>query len=219
MVDVKGARTYSSPLRKQQAAATRRAVLAAARDLFVAQGYAATTVDQIAERAGVSKPTVFNAVGNKQMLLRTVRDVALAGDDRPIPVSQRPLAAKIGEEPDRRRAIELLATHLTTAASRYAPVYEVLRAAADSGEPDLRALWETEEEQRLAGARHWIDVLRRKGNSNPPGFDVRSAVDVLWLLMASDNFSRLVYRRGWSEARYRRWLIAAISALFPSDGG
>ncbi|HEY2298744.1 MAG TPA: TetR/AcrR family transcriptional regulator, partial [Jatrophihabitans sp.] len=73
MTEVKdGRKAYSSPLRDEQAAQTRRAVLAAARELFVTQGYGATTVDQIAAVAGVSKPTVFSAVGNKQNLLAAV---------------------------------------------------------------------------------------------------------------------------------------------------
>ena len=73
MSRVNARRTYSSPLRQGQAQATRRAVLQAAHELFIAQGYGATTVEQIAQRAGVSKPTVFSAVGNKQQLLRAVR--------------------------------------------------------------------------------------------------------------------------------------------------
>src|SRR5919206_2770648 len=145
-------RTYSSPLRRSQAEATRRAVLEAARDLFVTQGYGATTVDQIAERAGVSRPTVFRAVGNKQEVLRRVRDVAIAGDDEPVPIAERPIMETIRHEPDHRAAIDLLAAHLTGVASRYAPIYEVLRAAAASGEPELRELWDTEEAQRLTGA-------------------------------------------------------------------
>jgi AcrR family transcriptional regulator len=126
------------PVRQVQA--TRRAVLEAARELFIAQGYGATTVEQIAQRAGVSKPTVFSAVGSKQMVLRAVRDVAIAGDDEPVPVAQRPAAERIRAEPDQRRAVELLAQHLTGVASRYAEINEVLHATADSGEDDLREL-------------------------------------------------------------------------------
>ena len=90
MTDVKPSRSYSSPARERQAAGTRAAVLAAARELFVEQGYGATTVDQIAARAGVSKPTVFSAVGSKQTVLSVVRDVAMAGDDEAVAVSDRP---------------------------------------------------------------------------------------------------------------------------------
>jgi AcrR family transcriptional regulator len=121
MEDVKGSeRPYSSPLRAQQADATRRAILDAARELFIAQGYGATTLEQIAARAGVSKPTVFSAVGNKQTVLASVRDVAMAGDDEKLSMVQRPLAEQIRREPDPYRAVELLAGLFTGVGRRYA---------------------------------------------------------------------------------------------------
>jgi hypothetical protein len=65
----------------------------------------------------VSKPTVFSVVGNKQLVLRAVRDVAIAGDDEPVPVARRPTAERIRAEPGQRRAMELLAQHLTSVVS------------------------------------------------------------------------------------------------------
>jgi AcrR family transcriptional regulator len=208
--DVNARRPYTSPLRERQASTTRRAVLDAARQLFIAQGYGATTVEQIAQRAGVSKPTVFSAVGNKQMVLRAVRDTAIAGDDEPVPVARRPAADQIRAEPDQRRAIELLAQHLAAVASRYAQINEVLHAAADGGEADLRELWETEEDQRLTGARFWIEVLTGKGPLRP-GLSHGDAVDVMWLLMSPDNYYRLVHRRRWTTQKYQGWLAASIT--------
>lgn len=212
MPPVNARRKYSSPLRERQVRATRRAVLDAARELFIAQGYRATTVEQIARRAGVSKPTVFSAVGNKQMLLRAVRDVAIAGDDEPVPVSRRPATERIRAEPDQRRAVESLAQHLTGVASRYAEINEVLHAAADGGEEDLRALWDTEEDQRMTGARFWVEVLAGKGPLRPDLNDA-DAADVMWLLMSPDQYYRLVHRRGWTGQKYQRWLAAAITDL------
>jgi AcrR family transcriptional regulator len=212
MPEVNARRPYSSPLRERQASTTRRAVLDAARELFIAQGYGATTVEQIAQRAGVSKPTVFSAVGNKQMVLRAVRDTAIAGDDAPIPVAKRPATDQIRAEPDQRRAVQLLAQHLTGVASRYAQINEVLHAAADGGEEDLRELWETEEDQRLTGARFWTGVLTSKGSLRP-GLRRGDAVDVMWLLMSPDNYYRLVHQRRWTTAKYQRWLAASITQL------
>jgi AcrR family transcriptional regulator len=217
MSDVNAPRSYSSTLRKSQAEATRRAVLDAARDLFITRGYGATTVDQIAERAGVSKPTVFSAVGNKQTLLHAVRDIAIAGDDQPVPIAQRPATTRIREEPNPQRAIVLLARHLTTVAGRYAVIYDVLRAAAANGEEELRQLWAAEETQRLTGAHFWIEILRAKGASLQPGTNVRTAVDTLWLLMAPDHYNRLVLQRNWSRQKYQRWLAVLIAQLFTAD--
>ena len=212
MPRVNARRPYTSPLREQQATATRRAVLDAARQLFIAQGYGATTVEQIAQRAGVSKPTVFTAVGNKQTVLRAVRDAAIAGDDEPVPVAQRPAAGRIRAEPDQRQAVELLAQHLTGVASRYAQINEVLHAAADGGEEELRELWEAEEDQRLTGARFWVEVLTGKGPLRP-GLSQSDAIDMMWLLMSPDNYYRLVHRRRWAKQKYQRWLAATIAQL------
>jgi AcrR family transcriptional regulator len=209
---VNARRPYTSPLREQQATATRRAVLDAARQLFIAQGYGATTVEQIAQRAGVSKPTVFTAVGNKQTVLRAVRDAAIAGDDEPVPVAQRPAADRIRAEPDQRQAVELLAQHLTGVASRYAQINEVLHAAADGGEEELRELWEAEEDQRLTGARFWVEVLTGKGPLRT-GLSRSDAIDMMWLLMSPDNYYRLVHRRRWAKQKYQRWLAATIAQL------
>jgi AcrR family transcriptional regulator len=212
VAQVKGRRTYTSPLRDNQVRATRQAILGAARELFVAQGYGATTVDQIAQRAGVSKPTVFTAVGNKQTVLRAVRDVAIAGDDEPVPVAQRPLVDRVRAAPDQRRAVSLMAAHLTAVAGRYAEINEVVHTAADGGDEGLRELWTTEEEQRLTGARLWLELLTDKGGLRK-GVAPAEAVDELWLLMSPDQYYRLVHRRGWSPRRYERWLTRAIGRL------
>jgi AcrR family transcriptional regulator len=207
--DVKTDRSYSSPLRTQQAATTRRAVLEAARELFIGQGYGATTVDQIAARAGVSKPTVFTSVGNKQTVLAEVRDVAMAGDDEPIAVQERPLPQQIVAEPDQRRAVELLAQHIAALCGRYTLIDNVLRGAASSGEPGLRELWDTSEAQRLTGARIWADTLSAKGRLRD-GVSRDAAVDVLWLYMAPDVYYRLVHGRGWTPKRYEAWLAETL---------
>ncbi len=212
MADVNGApRTYASPLRRRQAAATRGAVLAAARELFLAQGYGATTVEQVAERAGVSKPTVFTAVGNKQTLLKVVRDVAMAGDDEPMPVVDRPNVHVIEHEPNLDHAVELVAAHVVALCGRYAGIDSVLRGAAESGEDGPRELWRISEEQRLRGARRWLEILGSKGSVTP---DRDTAVDLLWLLMAPDLYRRLVDDRGWALDRYQKWLARQIRMLF-----
>lgn len=216
MTEVKGTeRPYLSPLRAQQADATRRAVLGAARELFIAQGYGATTLDQIAARAGVSKPTVFSAVGNKQTVLSAVRDVAMAGDDRKLSMVERPLAEQIRQEPDPHRAVQLMANLFTGIGRRYARIDEVLRGAAQSGEPGLRELWQTSEEQRLTGARIWATSLADKGPFRD-GVDLDTATDLLWLHMAPDQYHRLVHVRGWPDELFHRWLIDSLThSLLP----
>lgn len=207
MVDVKK-RRYESPLRAQQAAASRQAVLAAARDLFVSQGYGATTIDQVAERAGVSKPTVFTAVGNKAQLLKVVRDVAIAGDDDPQPMTSRADMTEIAATGDLERAIALAARRLRTINARYHEVHRVIRGAAGA-DPAVAELSETDERERHVGAGHALARFPAK-----PSMTRRRAQDRLWLLMAPDNYQRLVVAQGWSPAAYERWLVLEIAALF-----
>ncbi|QSR26479.1 TetR family transcriptional regulator [Nocardioides aromaticivorans] len=207
MAEVKK-RRYVSPLREGQAEASRAAVLAAARDLFVAQGYGATTIDQVAARAGVSKPTVFTAVGNKATLLKVVRDVALAGDDEPRTVTEREDVAAIAEAGDLERAIALTVGHIAEVNARAHAVHEVIRGASGT-DPVIAGLWEEAEAQRHVGAGH---LLSRLGAT--PTVPRRQAHDRLWLLMAPDHYHRLVVRRGWSREAYEQWLVDGVRALF-----
>ncbi len=128
------------------------------------------------------------------------------------PGARRPAVDRIRAEPDQRRAVDLLAQHLSGVASRYAEIHEVLHAAAGGGEPDLRELWKLEEDQRLAGARFWVEVLTSKGPLRP-GLDNGDAVDVIWLLMSPGNYYRLVHRRRWTKRKYQQWLSASIAQL------
>jgi AcrR family transcriptional regulator len=199
-------RPYRSPLRAGQAAASRRAVLASAQELFVRQGYGATTVEQIAAGAGVSKPTVFTAVGNKAAVLRAVRDVAMAGDDERRTVTQRASVSAIASAPDLGQAIRAAAAHISAVTERYHAIHEVLRGAA-AADPEMADLWETAEQQRHTGAGHLVDRLATHA---PLAVPRSRAVDRLWLLMAPDNYGRLVGARGWTPTAYRRWLRETI---------
>jgi AcrR family transcriptional regulator len=208
MADVK---RYHSPLRQRQAEESRRAVLAAARDLFVEQGYGATTIEQVAARAGVSKPTVFNAVGNKVALLRTVRDVAMAGDDEPVSVTARDSVTAIAEAVDLDDACRACADHVAALLERYHRVHAVLSGAAGT-DPELAGLAGQAETERHTGAGHLLSRLEQHGASRGS-----RTQDLLWLLMAPDTYTRLVELRGWSPGAYRAWLAQQIRQLFPTD--
>ena len=199
--------------RDAQAQATRRAVVEAATSLFLDQGYAATTIDHIAARAGVSRPTVFS-VGSKAALLAAARDVALAGDDEQVAVAARESAQRVLAETDPARLIDLLAEHVTGVQERYARLDEVLHAAA-AGDPELAELWRTSEQQRQQGARLFLDALAARTSLALPEHE---AVDVLWLLMAPDVHRRLVRDRGWPRERYVSWLADALRALLLPPG-
>ena len=122
---------YASQVRDEQARRTRRAIVAAAHDLFLAQGYAATTIDGIAEAAHVSRRTVFNSVGGKMALLKLAFDWAIVGDDEPVALPDRPAVKAILAESDPRKALVLWVQTMTEVGARTKPLGEVLTAAAD----------------------------------------------------------------------------------------
>src|SRR5919107_6063720 len=92
-------RRYDSSRRQEQARATRRAVLQAAHDLFVSQGYGRTTMADVAAAAGVSVETVYAAFKNKATLLHRVWDVTIGGDAKEAALPERPEGPAIPAEP------------------------------------------------------------------------------------------------------------------------
>jgi AcrR family transcriptional regulator len=201
-------RSYTSPVRARQAAANRAAILSAAHELFLAQGYGATTVEQIAVSAGVSKPTIFAAIGNKAEILKVVRDVALAGDDEPIPVAERATIERIADAQDISAGAIAAAAHIATLNRRSSGIQEVLRGAAAGGDPVMRKLWDRGEQERVTGAGIIVELLAAKGT--PLAVSRKRAIEVLALLMAADGYHWLVVNHGWSHAKFCEWLADAI---------
>src|SRR3954462_2377730 len=100
-------RVYNSPLRAEQAQRTRAAVLDAAGRCFLDQGYAATTMKDVAAEAGVSVQTVFGQ-GSKASLLLACVDRAVVGDDEQAPLAQRGLFVRPVEAADRAGKLSAL---------------------------------------------------------------------------------------------------------------
>src|SRR5438105_14635014 len=155
-------RPYQSTLRGAQAQSTRAAVIAAAARLFAEEGYAATSIEDIAAAAGVSRATVFTSVGGKAKLLKTALDVGLVGDDEPVALPERPRSKAIRAEPDSRKYLALYAELVTEIDGRLAGIHEAVRGAAGV-DADARALWENHLAQHRQGAANVIGDLMRKG--------------------------------------------------------
>lgn len=203
-------RAYHSPARKEQARRTRRAVVDAARDLFVERGYAATTVDAVAEAAGVSRKTVFSAVGGKGTLLKLAIDWALVGDDEPVPMAERAGVRRIEATTDPKEAIALWAALIAEVVGRVSELYPVLISAADV-DPEARELLEHSLRERRVGAGEFVAHLARIGGLRT-GLDPEVAADICWLYMDAGLHERLVGDRGWPHERYQRFLADAVTA-------
>jgi AcrR family transcriptional regulator len=211
-------RRYSTVLRAEQTALTRRRVVDAARRLFVERGYAGTTIGAVAQAAGVSVQTVYNVVGGKATLLKAVYDVTLAGDDDPVPIGQRPEFRAVVEASTGRACLAAYSTVGRVLGERVSSLVTVLAAQAAAGDPDLAAFVATIEGERATGTRNVAaHVARRFGLRD--GLDVDAAADVLWALTAPDLADRLVTRRGWGWDRFERWLGTAMADALLGPAG
>ncbi|HEY6294408.1 MAG TPA: helix-turn-helix domain-containing protein [Streptosporangiaceae bacterium] len=204
------AKRYVSEVRDEQARRTRRAIVTAARELFLAQGYAATTIDAIAEAAHVSRRTVFNSAGGKLALLKLALDWAIVGDDEPVAMADRPAVAVIQAERDPRQALRLWARTITDAAARIAPIAAVLYAAAD-GDPDAADLLAESARGRMFGARAFVAHLASL-DALAAGVSEQQAADLCWALMDAHLYRLLVGERGWTAEELERWLSASLAA-------
>ena len=207
---VKTRRSYDSSGRQEQARQGRRAVLAAAHRLFLERGYAATTMATIAAEAGVSVETIYKAFGSKPALLKAVLDVAIVGDDEPVPMLQRDLVQRIRAEPDPRRKLSLYGEHIIASAPRHVPV-QLLARAASGGDEGAAQIWEAMQAERLTGMTHFARELHEGGDLRP-GVSMEEARDVLWTLNSPELYEVLVLQRGWSPERYGRWVTDALIA-------
>ncbi|MDX6274150.1 MAG: hypothetical protein QOJ92_1360 [Frankiales bacterium] len=202
---------YSSTLRTAQAQVTRRAIVDAAAALFIDRGYGATSVDAIAEAAGVSRKTVFTSVGGKLETLKLAMDWAITGDDAPIPVLERPHVQAALREPDARRILRDFATNHVEVMGRTAALARVLESAAGL-DADLRALNDELRAQRQHGMAFLAALLDERGALRP-GLTVAEAADVLWLLNDSAPYHRLVVEQGWPIERFEAWLADTLVSL------
>lgn len=201
-------RRYRSAVREESARRTRRSIVAAATDLFAARGYIATSLADVAARAGVARPTVFASFGSKPALLRAVLDQALAGDDEPVPVGERPWFRPVWDAPTQAGVLDAYATVCRLIAARAARMFEVVRRAADSS-PEVDALWEALQRNRRTGA---ASVVARLGHLGPlrENLSPDQATDILWIFNDPVHYASLVLDRGWAEASFDRWLAAQM---------
>lgn len=180
-------------------------MVAAASTLFAERGYITTSLAEVAAAAGVARPTVFAAFGSKGALLRQVLDEALAGDDEPVAVADRPWFRPVWDAASPAEVLDAYAGVCTLIGRRAARMFEVVRRAADDS-PEVRDLWETLCRNRIAGARMVVERAVDRGAA----VDLERAVDSLWIFNDPAHYDALVHRRDWPETAFTTWLAARM---------
>ena len=200
-------RAYRSNIRRGDAPAL---VREAAYRLFSTNGYVATSIEDIAAEAGVARPTVFTAVGPKPVILRTVVDHALAGDDAAVPIAERPWWREAIEEPDPVRSIELYARNMCRISGRAGLVLRALETAA-SIDAEAAEVWARFQDQRRVGLNEFAVALAQK--TSALRYDEATITDTMWML-APDAYLRLVHDAGWPVERFQAWLSDLLQRMF-----
>jgi AcrR family transcriptional regulator len=216
MDPVKPKRRYDSPRRREQAAATRRAILEAAQKLFEQQGYAATPMAAIAAAAGVALKTVYVVFETKGGVLRALWHLLLRGDDVDAPVGERTWYREVLDEPDPARQLQLNARNSRVVKERAGRLLGVIREAAPT-EPDIEELWERIQRDFYDNQRVIVESLAAK-HALRSDLDVERATDILWTLNHPDLWQLLALQRGWTPAEYERWFAdTACAQLLRSE--
>ena len=195
-------RRYRSPAREAQAARTRSSIIDAAAQLLAAGGLGGTTMESIAETAGVSVQTVYAAFGSKAGILLGLLDrlEAGAGTGR----LARELRAAVGP---REQAGSLAGFHRRM----FERGADVIAASVGSvaADPDIAAHVRTGHDRRRASVASIVEAWAREGYLRA-GQRPREAIDVAWALTSPELYLLFTRGSGWSATRYQRWLEDAL---------
>jgi len=204
MPDPVKTRRYAGDRRRADAARRRQAIVEAALQLFVEQGYARTPVAAVARRAGVAVDTVYASVGRKPQLLLAAHDLALGdhavdGSGTPVVAVQRRYVAEVRAAVGARAKIATYAQALGRLLPVTAPLLEALREAG-LDDDECRAVWQGVEERRATNMRLFAADLRATGELRADRDDEEVA-DLVWSMNSATYYTGLA-RRGWTGERY-----------------
>lgn len=207
---VKPRRKYDATRRQARARETRQELLAAAKRLFFQSGYSATTMEAIAEAAGVSVETLYVAYRSKGAVLSGLIDMELVGDDEPVPMLERDWVVRVRSTPDQREQIRMLAHNVRRVLERAGPIHHIIRSAA-SAAPEIADLARRHREMRLRGQTEFVRWIAANGPLRD-NQSVEQGGQEFWALASPELNHLLTFDLGWLPDRYERWLAKMLSA-------
>lgn len=187
----------------------RRAVLDAAGTLFLERGYGGTTIEAISRASDVPQATVYRLFSSKEGILKALIDASVAGDDEPVPLTERPHVRSLLSAANPKDRVAGLAAVSVEINTRTAPIYRILASAAGSDNAAAGILDELTR-QRQEGQGHVAASLARSGALRP-GLRARDAADVIQALASPELYRLLVIDRRWPPERFERWLSDALT--------
>jgi AcrR family transcriptional regulator len=205
-------RAYDASRRQAQARETQRHIADAARELFVERGWVTTSIRDVAERAGVSVQTIYNAFeGGKAAIFGRVMDIVVVGDDEPVAMAERPEYREMFQTEDPGEMLRSGVGLTVALFRRMEPLMPTIRAAV-SADPTVADDWRANYGQArydwmAAGMARLaeLDALR-------PGVDVTRAADIMWTVVSVETYEALVIARGWTPDEYEAWVLDMLRA-------
>lgn len=202
-------RAYRSPLRAAQAGQTRLAILAAATRLFAEQGWAGTGMRDVARAAQVSVETVYANFGSKAQLLKQAMDVAVVGDDEPVPLSDRPEFRALAEGDARARA-EATGRLMVSLRRRTARLQGVLQQAGPS-DPELTEMLQAGRVTERQQFREGLTAVAQRDVTE-------TEVDEMFAVLSNDVYLLLTETCGWTDDAYQTWVATTVVRLLNLQG-
>ncbi|MBP2414186.1 AcrR family transcriptional regulator [Arthrobacter stackebrandtii] len=196
--------------RQAQSRQTRELIVTCAGELFLANGYMATSIEAVATRAGVAIQTIYNSVGNKPALLSAVLDAAVAGPNAPATVPEF-MRERVAKAADVAGVVGVLADWFAEGMPRSQAVFTIISQAA-AVDPAVAVLREQRAAQRLANYRLAAAAVRARGGL-ANGMDDDSAAAAIFAVGHPDSYATLVAQFGWSLPHYRDWIHASLLAI------
>ena len=191
--------------RQERAAATRRRMLDAAYDLFCAQGFRATTMDAIADRAGVAVQTLYFTFHTKDALLQELHNRTVLGEEgTPPPRQEWHLAAMA--EPDARRAVAIAVEGISVILQKVAPMMPVFHTVSADAAGEV---FRNGEQRRRDGYRVLADDLVTK-SPLAPGMTSDRVSDLLFVLLGPETYRSFVIELGWTLEQWVNWTTHAL---------
>ncbi|WP_406286097.1 TetR/AcrR family transcriptional regulator [Streptomyces sp. NBC_00209] len=203
--------------RAERSRLTREKIVTAARELFVAQGYGATSLQEVADRAGVAVQTVYFVFRNKRALFKDVVDTTIAGDAEPVATMNRDWFRDACDERTARGQLSAHVRGVREILGRVAPIVPVI-AAASATDPEIAAQWPAGPDPRYVVQRAAAEALTRKPDALP-GVDAERAADLLYGLLSPELYLILVRDRGWTPDAWEEWARTTLAAQLCGGAG
>jgi AcrR family transcriptional regulator len=203
--------------RAERSRLTREKIVAAARELFVAQGYGATNLQEVADRAGVAVQTVYFVFRNKRALFKDVVDQSIAGDAEPIATMDRDWFRAACAEPTAAGQLRAHVRGVRDILGRVAPIMPLIAAAAAT-DPEIAAQWSADPDPRYTVQHTAAKALASKPDARPD-VDATRAADLLYGLLSPELYLIFIRDRGWSPDVWEEWACETLTSQLCIDHG